>query len=149
MKTKITFYKGTGSKEQDGISPKQILYSGIALRYPDQLAKYGISVRKSDKAFFNSGIKASDIGELHCIIYTVPSRKIELSEVELTSGTTRIEHAENLILQLLEKVPTHEGALSWLGTYGQSQRAFDQRKTYLDRDKCELVFDPKIEAYFN
>ena len=148
MKTKIAFYKGSGSKEQDGISPKQILYTGPALMYPDQLTRYGVSVEKSNKAFLNSGIKQSDIGELHCIIYTVKSRKIELREVELMSGTTRIEHAENLILQLLDQIPSHEGALGWLGNYGHSERAEQVRKKWLDRG-VKMEYDYKREAFFN
>ncbi len=64
-------------------------------------------------------------------------RRIKLSKHETQSGFNRIQHAENLILQLPK---THDGRNTWLLNYGT------KREAKLLREARKIKFSNKTKS---
>lgn len=150
MKTKIRFFiASTEAIASDGISPASILYCGeIPMGFTKEfMVKYDLSFKKIDRAFVKSGFGPGTKENLSVLIWSEESNKIHLTEVEKMSGMNRIAWAEGLILELDKQ--GHQGATSWLITYGHSERASELRAIWEESNNSKLNHHTKEEAYFN
>lgn len=140
METKVKFYtKKNECDSQEGISPNQIIYNGIALTDYRTIQIHGFDLKKFNKAFMLSGINPSIHDELNCIIW------IEQSLAE--------KESERILLSILENNHHHEGIKSWLINFGLSQKAYNERCIWEQKYKestnenAKLIFSHKEKRF--